>query len=104
MKVNIAIAEDEEFRQHVRDMISGEIRKILREEMRGLITGELAKSRLLSPDSPALNDLIDKRIQALAANALIAELNKVPVMERFNPETRKRLMEVLDFIRNGPTK
>lgn len=63
MRVHIALQEDKEFRQHVKDMVAGEVRSILREQMHGIIQGELAKQRLLQPDSPSLNELIHKAIK-----------------------------------------
>lgn len=101
MKVNIAIAEDEEFRQHVKDMISGEIRKILREELKGLVTGELARSRLLDPNSPTMNELINKRIMELVSAQLQNQLHNIPFSVRWNNEAQNRFNAVMNFIRTG---
>ena len=62
MKVNIDIKEDEHFRKHVRDMISGQVRGILREELGGIVAAELAKMRLLQPDSPALSEMVNRHV------------------------------------------
>lgn len=64
MRVHIALQEDEDFRRHVKDMISGEVRSILREQMHGIIQGELAKQKLLQPNSPVLMDVIHKAIKS----------------------------------------
>lgn len=63
MRVNIDIKEDEQFRKHVKEMLSGEIRGILRAELSGIVTAEIAKLRLLQPGSTTLSDLVTKHVQ-----------------------------------------
>ena len=58
MKVNLLIEEDEMFRQHVKSLIEGQVRHVLREQLSGIVAGEIAKLRLLQPNSPTLGDLV----------------------------------------------
>ncbi len=58
MKVNLLIEEDEMFRQHVKSLIGGQVRHVLREQLSGIVAGEIAKLRLLQPNSPTLGDLV----------------------------------------------
>ena len=58
MKVNLNIEEDDMFRQHVKSLIEGQVRHVLREQLSGIVAGEIAKLRLLQPNSPTLGDLV----------------------------------------------
>ena len=42
MKVNLLIEEDEMFRQHVKSLIKGQVRHVLREQLSGIVAGEIA--------------------------------------------------------------
>ena len=46
MKVNLNIEEDDMFRQHVKSLIEGQVRHVLREQLSGIVAGEIAKLRL----------------------------------------------------------
>lgn len=58
MKVNLLIEEDDMFRSHVKSLIEGQVRHVLREQLSGIVAGEIAKLRLLQPNSPTLGDLV----------------------------------------------
>lgn len=58
MQVNLRIEEDDQFRASVRSLIEGQVRHVLREELSGIVAGEIAKLRLLQPNSPALSDMV----------------------------------------------
>lgn len=58
MKVNLNIEEDDMFRQHVKSLIEGQVRHVLREQLSDIVAGEIAKLRLLQPDSKTLSDLV----------------------------------------------
>ena len=68
MRVNLNLEETEEFRQYVKHLIAGQVRSIIREEMGGIIATELAKLRLLQPDSPVLADLVQQRVEQSVKN------------------------------------
>ena len=74
MKVNLLIEEDDMFRQHVKSLIEGQVRHVLREQLSGIVAGEIAKLRLLQPNSPTLGDLV------------AAELNK-QIAQKVTPST-----------------
>lgn len=63
MRVNLNIEEDDQFRKYVKELIGGQVRAILREQLSGIVAGEIAKVRLLQPDSPTLNELISKQVK-----------------------------------------
>ncbi len=64
MRVNLNIEEDDQFRKYVKELIGGQVRAILREQLSGIVAGEIAKVRLLQPDSPTLNEMITKQIKS----------------------------------------
>ena len=74
MKVNLNIEEDGMFRQHVKSLIEGQVRHVLREQLSGIVAGEIAKLRLFQPNSPTLSDLV------------AAELNK-QIAQKVTPST-----------------
>jgi hypothetical protein len=81
MKVNLIIEKDEMFRQHVKSMIEGQVRHILREQLSGIVACEIAKLRLLKPNSSTLNDLITAELKRqislkVTSSAIAAELQK----------------------------
>ena len=63
MKVNLLIEEDDMFRQHVKSLIEGQVRHVLREQLSGIVAGEIAKLRLLQPGSSTLSDLVATELQ-----------------------------------------
>jgi hypothetical protein len=94
MRVNLQIEEDEEFRQHVKDMISGVVRGILREELSGIVSGEIAKLRLLDPKSPAMGERINKQIEGLIARIIQQEFSNRPLVDHLNFAVRERLAKL----------
>ena len=81
MKVNLLIEEDDMFRQHVKSLIEGQVRHVLRAQLSGIVAGEIAKLRLLQPNSPALSDLVAAELkkqtsQRVTPLAIAAELQK----------------------------
>lgn len=83
MKVNLNIAEDELFRNHVKELISGQVRAVLREQLSGIVAGELAKQRLTTPDSPALSEMVTAQVNEAIRQAVdavrLSELVRVEV-------------------------
>jgi hypothetical protein len=65
MKVNLNIEEDEQFRKYVKDMIAGQVRGFLRAQLSGVVAGEIAKLRLLQPDSTTLSDMVSKQVKGM---------------------------------------
>ena len=63
MRIHLNIKEDEHLRKYVKELISGQVRAILREQLSGIVAGEIAKVRLLQPNSPTLNEMISKQIK-----------------------------------------
>ena len=81
MKVNLLIEEDDMFRQHVKSLIEGQVRHVLREQLSGIVAGEIAKLRLLQPDSPTLSDLVTAELkkqtsQKVTPSAIATELQR----------------------------
>ena len=81
MKVNLNIEEDDMFRQHVKGLIEGQVRHVLREQLSGIVAGEIAKLRLLQPDSPTLSDLVTAELkkqtsQKVTPSAIATELQR----------------------------
>ena len=81
MKVNLNIEEDDMFRQHVKSLIEGQVRHVLREQLSGIVAGEIAKLRLLQPNSPTLGDLVAAELKKqtsvrVTPSAVAMELQK----------------------------
>lgn len=81
MKVNLLIEEDDMFRSHVKSLIEGQVRHVLREQLSGIVAGEIAKLRLLQPNSPTLSDLVATELrkqtsQKVTPTAIATELQK----------------------------
>ena len=81
MKVNLLIEEDDMFRRHVKSLIEGQVRHVLREQLSGIVAGEIAKLRLLQPDSPTLSDLVTAELkkqtsQKVTPSAIATELQR----------------------------
>jgi hypothetical protein len=70
MKVNLNIEEDDQFRSHVRNLIEGQVRAVLREQLNGIVAGEIAKLRLLQPNSPTLGEHVAKEVSRVTAGAV----------------------------------
>lgn len=81
MKVNLLIEEDDMFRQHVKSLIEGQVRHVLSEQLSDIVAGEIAKLRLLQPNSPTLGDLVAAELKKQTAQkvtplAIANELQK----------------------------
>ena len=81
MKVNLLIEEDDMFRQHVKSLIEGQVRHVLREQLSGIVAGEIAKLRLLQPNSSTLSDLVANELKKqtslkVTPSAIAMELQK----------------------------
>lgn len=72
MKVNLNIEEDDMFRQHVKSLIEGQVRHVLREQLTGIVAGEIAKLRLLQPNSPTLGDLVAAELKKQTSSFVTA--------------------------------
>ena len=93
MKVNLLIEEDDMFRQHVKSLIEGQVRHVLREQLSDVVAGEIAKLRLLQPNSPTLSDLVAAELKKqtslkVTPSAIAAELQRqvrVEIDKAINP-------------------
>ena len=72
MKVNLQIEEDDQFRNHVKSLIEGQVRHILREQLQGVIAGEIAKLRLLQPNSTTIGDMVAIELRRHTASKVTA--------------------------------
>lgn len=63
MKVNLNIEEDEQFRAYVKELIGGQVRAVLREQLHGIVAAEISKLRLLNPNNPQLSEMVAAQIQ-----------------------------------------
>lgn len=88
MKVNLLIEEDDMFRQHVKSLIEGQVRHVLREQLSGIVAGEIAKLRLLQPNSPALSDLV--------AAELRTQTSRLVTTSRVNTEVQRLVKAEVD--------
>ena len=78
MKVNLNIEEDELFREGMKHLMEGQVRHLLREELGGIVAGEIAKLRILQPQNKALSELVEAEVKRnLPRHADSASLRKL---------------------------
>lgn len=83
MRVNLNLEEDPLFRAHIKAMMEGQVRSILREELNGMVQTELAKLRLLQPNSPALQKLVESTLEGAIKNTVHSQINtKLDILAR----------------------
>lgn len=63
MKLNFHIEDDAELRKTVRELISGQVRAVLREELQDIVKGEIAKLRLSDPSTSSLTEQIRTELE-----------------------------------------
>lgn len=90
MKVNLLIEEDDLFREHVRRLIEGQVRHILREQLDGIVAGEIAKLRLLQPNSPSLSNLVADEIKRHTAG----RINSTAVADEIKRQVRNEVAAI----------
>jgi len=104
MKVNLNINEDEQFRQYVRDLIGGEVRRTVREHANEMVAAEIAKLRLLQPNSPAFSELVAKHMDSAIKTAIAKETTNLPhrmrqelvdLVAEVSADVRKNMKELL---------
>ena len=81
MKVNLNIEEDDMLRQHVKSLIECQVRHVLCEQLSGIVAGQIAKLRLLQPNSPTQGALVTAELkkqtsQRVTPSAIATELQK----------------------------
>lgn len=64
------LESEAEFRKYVRELISGQVRSILRAELAGIVNAEIVKLRLLQPGDTTLSQLVAKQVNATVANEI----------------------------------
>jgi acetoin utilization deacetylase AcuC-like enzyme len=104
MKINIDIKEDAQFRAHVKEVLSGQVRSILREELQGIVKAEIAKLRILQPESKTLSEMVDFHVQRHVKQLVsdsVAEARGAIVRETrdaVNPIVRQITANVKDHV------
>ena len=91
MKVNLNIEEDDMFRQHVKSLIEGQVRHVLREQLTGIVAGEIAKLRLLQPNSPTLGDLVAAELKKQTSSLVTASRVSAEVQRFVKAEVDKSI-------------
>lgn len=64
MKLTMQVEHDDQLRQSVRDLIAGEVRHILRNELDGIVRAELTALRLSGRETSQLNEAVKKVVDA----------------------------------------
>lgn len=64
------LESEAEFRKYVRELISGQVRSILRAELAGIVNAEIVKLRLLQPGDTTLSQLVAKQVDNAVAIAV----------------------------------
>lgn len=64
INVRLDLEESDAFRAHVKEMLSNQVRSILREELHGIVAAEIAKLKLLQPGSQMLAELVERQLHS----------------------------------------
>lgn len=91
MKVNLCIEEDEQFRASVRSLIEGQVRHVLREELSGIVAGEIAKLRLLQPNPPALSDMVT----GVISKHVDAQVTRLGIRTELQSAVKERVIQMV---------
>ena len=101
MKVNLNIEEDDMFRQHVKSLIEGQVRHVLREQLTGIVAGEIAKLRLLQPESPTLGDLVAAELKKQTSNLVTASRVSTEVQRLVKVEVDKAIAPLAQRVKSA---
>ena len=101
MKVNLNIEEDDMFRQHVKSLIEGQVRHVLREQLSGIVAGEIAKLRLLQPNSPTLSDLVAAELKKQTANLVTPSRVSAEVQRLMKAEVDKATIPLAQQVKDA---
>ena len=101
MKVNLNIEEDDMFRQHVKSLIEGQVRHVLREQLSGIVAGEIAKLRFLQPNSPTLNDLVAAELKKQTSGFVTATRVNAEVQRLVKSEVDKAITPLAQQVKSA---
>lgn len=101
MKVNLNIEEDDMFRQHVKSLIEGQVRHVLREQLTGIVAGEIAKLRLLQPNSPTLGDLVAAELKKQTSGLITATRVSAEVQRLVKAEVDKAITPLAQQVKSA---
>lgn len=101
MKVNLNIEEDDMFRQHVKSLIEGQVRHVLREQLTGIVAGEIAKLRLLQPNSPTLGNLVAAELKKQTSSLVTASRVSTEVQRVVKAEVDKAITPLAQQVKSA---
>lgn len=101
MKVNLNIEEDDMFRQHVKSLIEGQVRHVLREQLSGIVAGEIAKLRLLQPNSSTLGDLVAAELKRQTSGFVTATRVSAEVQRLVKSEVDKAITPLAQQVKSA---
>ena len=84
MKVELDIADDSELRNAVKDLIKGEVKSVMRSEIRGILK-DLAAEKVIPKDAESLENLIKLELRDIVKQQL-----KIGIYD-WSSDTVKRL-------------
>ena len=101
MKVNLNIEEDDMFRQHVKSLIEGQVRHVLREQLTGVVAGEIAKLRLLKPNSPTLSALVAAELKKQTSIKVTPSAIATELQRQVKAETDKAVKSLAQQVKDA---
>ena len=101
MKVNLLIEEDDMFRNHVKSLIEGQVRHVLREQLSGIVAGEIAKLRLLQPNSPTLGDLVTTELKNLTSARVTPATIAMELQKQVKAEVDKAIKPLAQQVKDA---
>lgn len=63
-KVTLNLEEDDDFREYIRGQIAKAVQLVMRDELQGIVTSELAKLRLTDPENMPISALVNNVVAA----------------------------------------
>ena len=101
MKVNLNIEEDDMFRQHVKSLIEGQVRHVLREQLSGIVSGEIAKLRLLQPNCPTLSDLVAAELKKQTSARVTPDAVRTELQKQVKAEVDKAITPLAQQVKSA---
>lgn len=88
------LESEAEFRKYVRELISGQVRSILRAELAGIVSSEIVKLRLLQPGNTTLSELVAKQVHATVVSEI--QNQRMWMKEIVNEQVHTMIKATLD--------
>lgn len=98
LTLKVDLEEDQKLRSYIKQIIEGQVRSLLREQLSGVIAGEIAKLRILQPDSTTLSAEVERQVNA-AVSRVIASTMHAHVQKAVNEMAQPALKGARELLK-----